>query len=224
MEETISISDMFNILKKRWKLIVLLTCVAALISGAITYFVLKPVYQASTQILVNQKDSKNPLDVGQVQTNLDLINTYSVIIKSPAILDKVKENFDLSQSVIEINSQDDSQVFSLTVKDRNATNAVKNANAVSETFQKEIPNIMNIDNVSILAKAVNAIPVKANPLLNIVIALVIGLMAGIGLSFLLEYMDNTIKDDQDVEAHLGLPVLGMIQKFSKTHEKRKQVS
>lgn len=226
MEETISISNMFNIFKKRWKLIVLLTCVTAMIGGVISYFVLKPVYQASTQILVNQKDSRNPLDMGQVQTNLGLINTYSVIIKSPAILDKVKENFDLSQSVIEINNQEDSQIFSLTVEDRNATTAVENANAVSETFQKEIPNIMNIDNVSILAKAENAVPVNANPILNIAIALVIGLMVGIGLSLLLEYMDNTIKDDQDVEAQLGLPLLGTIQKFSDTHKnaKKKQVS
>ena len=35
-------------------------------------------------------------------------------------------------------------------------------------------------------------------------------MAGVGLAFLLEYLDNTIKNEQDIERILELPVLGSI--------------
>ncbi|MDG4850827.1 YveK family protein [Peribacillus frigoritolerans] len=224
MEETISIKDIFKTLKKRWKLIILLTLIAALISGAISYFLLTPVYQSSTQILVNQKQSENQLDSNQIRSNIDMINTYSVIIKSPAILGKVIDELDLNQSVdqlsqkITINSQENSQVFSLTVQDNNPAKAVEIANTVSSIFQKEIKDIMKVDNVSILAKAEvkeNPTPVKPSPLLNIAIAVVVGLMAGIGLAFLLEYMDNTIRDEKDIEALLDLPLLGSIQKISK---------
>ncbi|MGG6360833.1 YveK family protein [Peribacillus frigoritolerans] len=223
MEETISIKDIFKTLKKRWKLIMLLTLIAALVSGSISYFLLTPVYQSSTQILVNQKQSKNQLDSTQIQSNIAVINTYSVIIKSPAILEKVIDDLELEQSVdqlsqkITINSQENSQVFSITVQDSNPAKAVEIANAVSGTFQKKIKDIMNVDNVSILAKAEvkeNSTPVKPNPLLNIAIAVVVGLMAGIGLAFLLEYLDNTIKDEDDVERLLDLPLLGSIQKIS----------
>jgi capsular polysaccharide biosynthesis protein len=152
-----------------------------------------------------------------------MINTYSVIIKSPAILEKVIDDLELEQNVdqlsqkITINSQEDSQVFSLTVQDSNPSKAVEIANAVSGTFQKEIKDIMKVDNVSILAKAVvneNPTPVKPSPLLNVAIAVVVGLMAGIGLAFLLEYLDNTIKDEDDIERLLDLPLLGSIQKIS----------
>lgn len=223
MEETISIKDIFQTLKKRWKLITLLTLIAALISGAISYFLLTPVYQSSTQILVNQKQSKNQIDSTQIRSNIDMINTYSVIIKSPAILEKVINDLKLEQSVdqlsqkMTINSQENSQVFSLTVQDSNPSKAVEIANAVSGTFQKEIKDIMNVDNVSILAKAEveeYPIPVKPSPLLNIAIAVIVGLMAGIGLAFLLEYMDNTIRDEKDIEKLLDLPLLGSIQKIS----------
>ncbi|ASS96084.1 YveK family protein [Peribacillus simplex] len=223
MEETISIKDIFKTLKKRWKLIMLLTLIAALISGTISYFLLTPVYQSSTQILVNQKQSGNQLDSNQIRSNIDMINTYSVIIKSPAILEKVIDELELDQSVdqlsqkITINSQENSQVFSLTVQDSNPAKAVKIANTVSSIFQKEIKDIMKVDNVSILAKAEikeNPSPVKPNPLLNIAIAVVVGLMAGIGLAFLLEYLDNTIKDEDDIERLLDLPLLGSIQKIS----------
>lgn len=228
MEETISIKDIFKTLKKRWKLIMLLTLIAALISGTISYFLLTPVYQSSTQILVNQKQSENQLDSTQIRSNIDMINTYSVIIKSPAILEKVIDELELDQSVeqlsekITINSQENSQVFSLTVQDSNPSKAVEIANTVSETFQKEIKNIMNVDNVSVLAKAEikeNPTPVKPNPLLNIAIAIVVGLMAGIGLAFLLEYMDNTIKDEDDIDRLLELPILGSIQKITQVHNK-----
>ncbi|PCD09427.1 capsular biosynthesis protein [Peribacillus simplex] len=223
MEETISIKDIFKTLKKRWKLIMLLTLISALISGTISYFLLTPVYQSSTQILVNQKQSENQLDSTQIQSNIDMINTYSVIIKSPAILEKVIDELELNQSVdqlsqkITINNQENSQVFSLTVQDSNPAKAVEIANTVSLIFQKEIKGIMKVDNVSILAKAEvkeNPTPVKPNPLLNIAIAVVVGLMAGIGLAFLLEYLDNTIKDEDDIERVLDLPLLGSIQKIS----------
>ncbi|MGG0249788.1 Wzz/FepE/Etk N-terminal domain-containing protein [Peribacillus frigoritolerans] len=223
MEETISIKDIFKTLKKRWKLIMLLTLIAALISGSISYFLLTPVYQSSTQILVNQKQSENQLDSTQIRSNIDMINTYSVIIKSPAILEKVIDELELDQSVdqlsqkITINSQENSQVFSLTVQDSNPAKAVEIANTVSSIFQKEIKDIMKVDNVSILAKAEikeNPTPVKPNPLLNIAIAVVVGLMAGIGLAFLLEYFDNTIKDEDDIKRLLDLPLLGSIQKIS----------
>ncbi|TKH09958.1 capsular biosynthesis protein [Peribacillus simplex] len=228
MEETISIKDIFKTLKKRFKLIMLLTLIAALISGTISYFLLTPVYQSSTQILVNQKQSENQLDSNQIRSNIDMINTYSVIIKSPAILEKVIDELELDQSIdqlsekIMINSQENSQVFSLTVQDSNPTKAVNIANSVSETFQEEIKDIMNVDNVSVLAKAEikeNPTPVKPNPLLNIAIAVVVGLMAGIGLAFLLEFMDNTIKDEEDIERLLELPILGSIQKITQVHNK-----
>ncbi|WJE46151.1 Wzz/FepE/Etk N-terminal domain-containing protein [Peribacillus frigoritolerans] len=223
MEETISIKDIFKTLKKRWKLIMLLTLIAALVSGSISYFLLTPIYQSSTQILVNQKQSDNQLDSTQIRSNIDMINTYSVIIKSPAILEKVIDELELDQSVdqlsqkITINSQQNSQVFLLTVQDSNPVKAVEIANTVSSIFQKEIKDIMKVDNVSILAKAEikeNPTPVKPNPLLNIAIAIVVGLMAGIGLAFLLEYLDNTIKDEDDIERLLDLPLLGSIQKIS----------
>ncbi|MEH7475658.1 capsular biosynthesis protein, partial [Priestia megaterium] len=57
-------------------------------------------------------------------------------------------------------------------------------------------------------------PIEPHPSMNITIALIIGLIVGIGLVFLLEYMDNTIKNENDAEKLLGLPVLGCIEKIS----------
>lgn len=229
MEETISLKEIYQTIRKRILLIALITLVAVAISGVVSYFVLTPVYQSSTQILVNQSQkNKQAPDYNQVQTNVQMVNTYSVIIKSPTILAKVIDNLDLKQSVeqlnnqLTINSEQDSQIFNVTVQDSDPAMAVKIANNISQTFKDEVPNIMNIDNVSILSKAElkeNPSPVKPNPIMNMAIALVIGLMTGVGLAFLLEYLDNTLKTEQDIEHHLGLPVLGTIPIFTVTEEK-----
>lgn len=75
---------------------------------------------------------------------------------------------------------------------------------------------MNIDNGSILP--VNPAPVKPTPLLNTAIAVVVGLMAGIGLAFILEDLDNTVKDTKELETLLALPGSHMGRKDLKRSE------
>lgn len=220
MEETISLKELFQTIRKRLSLIILLTVVVVATVGVISFFFLTPVYSSTAQIIVNQsKNEQQTINTGEIQTNLQLINTYSVIIKTPAILDVVKEELNLDRSTGAINSQisvaneQNSQVVNITVQDTDPKMAADIANTVASVFQKEIVTIMNVDNVQILSPAVvteNQSPVKPQPVLNMAIGLVVGLMLGVGLVFLLEYLDNTIKNEQDIEKILELPVLGAI--------------
>lgn len=223
MEETISLKELFQTLRKRLNLIIVITLIAVIVSGVISYFFITPIYKASTQILVNQTKSEQSLYTqSEVQTNLQLINTYNVIMKSPAILDLVIQELNLDMSVntlnekISVQSENNSQVVTISVEDEDPQQAAEIANKTADVFQSRIQEIMNVDNVSVLAKATvtdNQSPVKPQPLLNIAIALVVGLMAGVGLALLLEYLDNTVKTEQDVEKLLELPVLGVITKI-----------
>ncbi|MBM7606279.1 capsular polysaccharide biosynthesis protein [Metabacillus crassostreae] len=232
MEETISLKELFRTLKKRLSLIIIITAIATATSGIVSYFVLTPIYQSSTQILVNQsKSDQQALNVGEVQTNLQLINTYNVIIKSPAILDKVieKENLEITAGVLNelvtVGSEQNSQVVNITVQNEDPQKAAAIANSIASTFKEEISTIMNVDNVSILTQAQvgeNPSPIKPQPLLNMAIALIVGVMLGAGLAFLLEYLDNTIKLEQDIENHLGLPVLGAITTIDMDSEVKEQ--
>jgi len=225
MEETISLKELFQTIKKRMSMILLITFTAVAVSGILSYFVLTPIYSVSTQILVNKTSDDIQYNYSEVQTNLQLINTYNVIIKSDRILDIVAEevngNFTASQlkEKITVSSEQNSQVITLAVEDEDPNTAATIANKTAEVFQNQIAEIMKVDNVSILAKAEvseTLSPVKPKPLLNIAIALVVGLMAGVGVAFLLEYLDNTIKTESDIEKLLELPVLGVISTISES--------
>jgi uncharacterized protein involved in exopolysaccharide biosynthesis len=58
-------------------------------------------------------------------------------------------------------------------------------------------------------------PVRPNKKRNIALGLVLGAMAGVGLAFLREYMDQSIRTDEDVSRHLGLTVLSVIPEAEK---------
>lgn len=220
MEETISLQDLFKTLKKRAILILLTMLLAVTVAGVVSFVFLTPIYQASTQILVNQqKVEQNQFNTQDIQANLQLINTYNVIIKSPAILSKVIENLDLDttpaalNTKITVNSAQNSQVVNVSVQDPEPYMAVDIANTTAEVFQEEIQKLMNVDNVNILSPAVlseNPSPVKPDPYLNMGIAAVVGLMLGVGIAFLLEYLDTTVKTEQDIEEILDLPILGLV--------------
>lgn len=220
MERSINLIELFQTLKKHLLFIGIITLILTAASGIVSSFFLTPIYQSSTQILVNQpKNEQQIYSPNELQTNLQLINTYNVIIKSPVILNKVikKENLEMTSGalneLISVSSEQDSQVVNVTVQHKDPQKAKDIANAIATTFQSEIKTIMNVDNVNILAKAEigdNPSPIKPNPILNMIIALVVGLMLGVGVAFLLDYLDNSIKKERDIEEQLALPVLGTV--------------
>ncbi|QWG73445.1 capsular biosynthesis protein [Bacillus mycoides] len=223
MEETISLKELFHILKKRLAMILVIAFGAAIVSAIISFFFMTPIYQSSTQILVNQKKQEGAaIQFNEVQTNIQLTNTYKVIIKSPVILEQVKEKLALNLTTevlnekIEVANKKDSQVVEVTVQDKNPKLARDIANTTAEVFQSEVAKIMSVNNVTVLSKAElseKLSPIKPQPMVNVVITFVLGLMASVGLAFLLEYLDNTVKKEEDVESLLGLPVLGIVARM-----------
>ncbi|UOE93879.1 Wzz/FepE/Etk N-terminal domain-containing protein [Alkalihalobacillus sp. LMS39] len=230
MEETISLQEIFATIRRRIKLIILIPILAVLVSGIISYFVLTPVYESSTQLLVNQTQQEQNINSNDIRANLEIINTYNVIIKSPVILEKVIAEANLSETVGQVNnritvgSEGNSQVVKITVQHEQPELAVLIANTVADVFQREIVTIMNVDNVNILSPAqlsANPSPVAPKPTLNMAIAFVVGLMIAVGIAFLLEYLDTSVKDEQDIEKLLELPILGVVPNMDNDKKKRR---
>jgi len=227
MAEMMSLKDVGFALRKRIKLIFGLTIFSLSLSWIITYFVLTPTYQSSAMLLVNRT-----LEVGEMPalrdlySNEELMNTYHAIITSPRILNQVIEQLTLEDTTktlrkrIIVESEGDSQVVSIRVRDGDPQKAMQIANSIATIFQREIVDLMNINNVIILAEAeVETIPISPIPLFNLTVAFVAGLMLSIGLSLILEVFDNTIKSEAEVERLLNLPVLGTVMEVDVKREK-----
>ncbi|MCC3665549.1 hypothetical protein LLE80_12195, partial [Staphylococcus haemolyticus] len=208
-------------IKKNWKIFVFLPIVFLLISLVYTFFIASPKYEASTQVLVNEKEKDKDMMAQQVQSNIQLVNTYSEILKSPRILDEVaKEHKEYSASqlnkMVSVNTEAESQILNLSVRANSEKKSEKITNDVAKVFKKQIPDIMNVDNVTVLSSADGtATKVSPKTTANIVGSLLLGLIIAAIIVALKEVFDKRIRTEEDVEKELEIPVLGSIPRIKK---------
>lgn len=215
------------IVKRRLVMIALIIAVSCLTIGIYSSYFIKPQYEASAKLIVNQyKDSSSLLpsiDVGAINTTIGLIKTYKEILRTPRMMKKVVKQYpDLGVTYSEligkvsVSSVNETQVMSISVRDDTYEQAALIANAVAIVFQKSVPELMKVDNVSVLDQADPKEyhgPVAPNPKMNIAVTFMLALMVGVGISFLLDYLDDTVKTEEDIESLLDVPVLTSIPMF-----------
>lgn len=219
MEQEIELAQIWGIIKKRWLFFAILPLLAALISGGISFYILKPIYQASATLIVGKTTSnlEDPLARQLLEANRLLAKTYGEIANSRMVKEQVIAQLSLGltsdqlNSKISINQVKDSEILQITVTDTDPQLAADIANVTVWKFSTAVVDIKKIDSVSIIDRAVRpTAPIKPNKLMNILIAFSMGLIAALGLSLCLEYLDNTIRNSKEAEELLGLSVLGVI--------------
>jgi capsular exopolysaccharide synthesis family protein len=81
---------------------------------------------------------------------------------------------------------------------------------------------LRTSNVRIVDRAeIPLYPSSPKKKMNMILALIMGLVGGIGLAFLFEYLDDSVKTSEDVEKYAGLPALGVVPTFSADGFKRR---
>ncbi|CAN5430479.1 exopolysaccharide regulatory tyrosine autokinase VpsO [soil metagenome] len=83
-------------------------------------------------------------------------------------------------------------------------------------LSSERPNNIKLQNNAVTPTS----PIGPNRGRNILVALLLSLGAGIGLAFLLDYLDDSVRTSDDIGRHLGLPTLALIPHYL-NNEKRK---
>jgi capsular polysaccharide biosynthesis protein len=220
--EEISLREIYYIVKKRMGIIIILFILSILISGFVSYYVLDEVYEASTTLMVGKpKDylENNKIEYNELLINQRLVSTYGELVKTRKVADRVVNNIDLpySSSVLKdklrVSLIKDTEIISITVSDGDPELAAIIANETAQVFMESVRDIMRVENVQVIdiAQAPSS-PVKPRPAMNVAIAGILGIMLGVFIIFLLEFLDTTIKTPEDVERHLGLTVIGSIPK------------
>ena len=218
--EEISLREIFFILKKHIKLIVLLLVLAVAISSVVTFFILDKEYSAFTTLMVGKpRDyiNENKIEYNELLLNQKLVSTYGELIKTRVVSEKVISNLGLSlsyntfRSKVNVSLVKDTEIIGITVTDTDPVLAAEIANETASVFMDTVQEIMKVENVQVIDMAEPSYtPVSPRPILNLAIAGILGLMLGVFLAFMIEMLDNTIKTPEDVEKYLGLPVIGSI--------------
>lgn len=219
--ETIDLKDMFSYFKSKISIIVLFIAVVGIMGCLYGLFIQKPVYKSSTSIvLISESQTGATLTYNDVSLNQNLVSTYSEIIKSRRVLNQVIDNLSLDYSYsnlsnnVEVSSVTGTQIIKISVSDRNNKTAMKIADEIAKVFAKEIPELYNISNVNILDYAEAASNAyNVNFIKQSIIYLLVGLVLGLGITFVMYYFDRSVKNISQVEEKIKLPVLATVREY-----------
>ena len=216
--EEINLSEVYSYFKTKILWILLAVVLIIVLGNVFTLLTRTPLYQSNTTIVL-VGENKSGYSQTESQLNQNLIGTYSQIIKSRKVLNQVIENLDLKMTADELaqyittSSVEDTEIIQITVNNPKAKDAQKITDEVAKVFSKEIKDIYNLENVTIIDKAeLTKTPYNVNYLKDNVIYLVVGLVLSFGVVFVMYYFDTSIKSSDIVEEKLGLTVIGIVPK------------
>ncbi|WNC13339.1 Wzz/FepE/Etk N-terminal domain-containing protein [Brevibacillus brevis] len=193
------VRDLVDMIWRRFWIVIVFTTLVTSAIGVYSYWYITPLYGATVELLVMpnpaQSDAQSrEIDFNDIQTSIKLMDTYQVIIKSPRVLEKTMNSMRLPLSTTELDSRTivkpvkASQVIEITVRDPSPSTAVEIANTLSNISVEEIKEIMRIDNIQVISEAKtsdNPNPVYPRPILNIIMAFVVGFF--LSIAFVLLY-------------------------------------
>ena len=219
--EEIDLTELFDYFLKR-ALYIFITVIACLVIGlTYTIFLKEPKYKSDVNVIIVNKDKQTTSLQSDLAANQKLAATYRELVGSRRILNQVIDNLDLNYSIgqlqqmISVENVNDTEIIKITVSSSEPKEAKVIANETAKIFQDEVKDIYNLENVSIVDKAILAKePYNINIVKESVIYIALGMVLSCGVIFVIYYFDNTIKSIDQVEKRLGVPVIGTVPSVS----------
>ena len=221
-EIEIDLREVFILLLSKAWLIALVGMLTAIIGFALSAFVIAPTFESTSKIYILNKQQENTVTYSDVQLGTQLTKDYAQLITSRLVLEKVIEDLNLTEinedldyeamlDKVEVTTPTDTRILSITVTDTDPVLAMEIANSVREAAAVHIKNVMDIEAVNVVETA-NLPMGKAGPsvLKWTLIGGCIGAFLVMAFALLIFFMDDTIKNSDDVEKYLGLSTLALI--------------
>lgn len=223
-EENFTVKEFINIIKRKKLFIISAILISGFLASLVSFYFIKPNFIVGTSIIIGKTKGTNAENDQSQFNNIlfyqNLLKTYSEIVTSNTVAQSAskKLNFTLDasqiQHLIKVTPKDNTQIFNISAQGESPEQALIILNAVSESFIEQAVSIYPLVNMDILDKAElsSATNINSKGLIFFVVFF-IGIMTSVGIIFLIEYFDVTIKNEKDIEKYLGLKVIGSIPKY-----------
>jgi succinoglycan biosynthesis transport protein ExoP len=163
----------------------------------------------SARVLNAEAPSMNPIHLGLLQGK---IQAEAEIAAGNA----------QKEAINKIVADNEKELNKLPAKEQGLVRVMRDATVAQEIYvmlakrheEARISEVMQPTDVQVIdIAAIPVKPISPKKTLNVMIAAVLGLFIGLGLAFMSEYMNRTVKSPEDVKEYLDLPVLGSIPHF-----------
>lgn len=224
--EEINLRDLLSYFKKHLVLFVVMVLFAVSAGTIYSVFIQKPEYKAQATVILSSDKSKATIQ-NEINANKNLIDTYTEVVKSHRVLDRVRSEMQINDSYeqlvkkVTVASLKDTEIISISVVDLDKYHSYSLANKIADTFTDEISQIYNDKSVNVLDRAVEPQkPYNVDIIKQEAIYAAAGIILATAVIFLMFYFDRTIKTTEQIEQLFKLPIFGKVRKLET--EKQKQ--
>ncbi len=212
------LKDFLNVIRKRWWLVL----IVALVAGA-TAYIYSLTQPRLYESVVNVLGTTAKPDEGLNNAIKADVRRFPALLTSNTLAQKIDERgkFDLGADAIsgKIKPQPlpDNYMLKITVSDSDPNRAARIANTAADIIREEkLASQTTVpDDSKIFFDKISPAPVPDRPStprtsLNTGAGLALGLVLGLLLIFVINFFDDSLKTEEDVERYTGLNVIGVI--------------
>lgn len=223
LDDEIELSELFKLLKMNRTLIVSVTLIFTIIGFLFTQFLIKPEYQSSATLIVNNRHAESQnITSDEIRSAQNLASVYSIIIKSDTVLEEVIQEHQLDMSIdelskrISVSSVDNTQVIEISSKTYDPKISQKITNSIVNIAPEFIIDMVEAGSVKVISEAsFEEKPVSPNLKMNTLVSMILGLMLSTAYVLMNHMLDRRIKSEKEIERYLELPVIGIIPNENK---------
>jgi capsular exopolysaccharide synthesis family protein len=220
----VDLHDYYRVVRKRWRTIAAVTLALVAMAALLTLWSPKS-YQARTQLFVSTAGGSDSTQLLQGNAfTQQRVKSYADLISTPTVLDPVIKDLGLDTTAdalgsrITANVPLDTVLIDVLVTDRDPAQAASIAAAVGKQFSTSILELERVSDSSpslvkvsvVRPPSVPSSPVSPNPVRNIGLGIILGLLVGLGAALLRDTFDTSIKSERDVKDATDETVIGGI--------------
>ena len=217
-EVQIDLSELFKLIRKHLKSIVIFMLIGAILVGAYTTFMVDKKYSSQGTILLKAEVIDGAIDNNQLNSNESMVANYIELLQGNNIQDKVAKNLDISSglvsSALQVSNTEDTQIIEISATTTDPGLSKRIVDETINVFTETVKEILDVSNIIMVDNAeINTAPVSPNIQKNMVLGAVAGIVISLGYISLTYLLDSKIKNADVAEQVLNLPVLGMVPYF-----------
>lgn len=211
------LSEFLGVLRTRWQVIA--GCVVVAVIAAVVVTVLTPpVYTASARIYLSAENADSGSGQGVVVLTSDDLDTYVSILDTQAVLDPLREELGMSSGQpVDVDAQvtGSTSILNITARSSDPDEAAAVANEVGPQLAAvagEFTTLLAASGQEVVSTPIQpaeppAAPTSPNPVQNVGLALLAGLMLGLGLALTRDALDTRVRSEEHVKALSDAPML-----------------
>lgn len=214
-EVEIDLSQLFKLLKKNIRMIIILALIGVILAASATTFLIDKKYASTGSVLLKADVVNGSLDSTQVNTNKLMVNNYVKLLQGNNIQDQVAKNLSITskevRNSLNISNTTDTQIIEISSTTVDPGLSKRIVDETISVFTALIQEKLDVSNVTIVDQPeVNSNPVSPSMTKNIIIGAIAGIVISLGYLLLTYLLDTKIKNGEQAEQYLGVPLLGII--------------